>query len=125
MKMHQDSLDGSYRIVRYGADGVQINEQIYTQSLLLMPDQIITPWAPTRLEELNSSHLNEAQNLNPEVILLGTGIQQQFPDRTVMRSILQSGIGLEVMDTGSACRTYNILMGEGRRVVAALLISIQ
>ncbi|MBS3786461.1 MAG: Mth938-like domain-containing protein [Gammaproteobacteria bacterium] len=125
MKMHQDSLDGSYKIVRYGADGVQINEQIYTQSLLLMPDQIISPWAPNCLEELNSSHLTEAQSLNPEVILLGTGMEQKFPDRAVMRPILQSGIGLEVMDTGSACRTYNILMGEGRRVVAALLISTQ
>lgn len=124
MKMHQDSADGSYRIVRYGADGVQINEQIYTESLLLMPDQIITSWAPTRIEDLNGHHLTQAQSLNPEVILLGTGKHQQFPDRAVMRPILQSGIGLEVMDTGSACRTYNILMGEGRRVVAALIISI-
>lgn len=125
MKMHQDSTNGSYRIVRYGPDGVQINEQLYTESLLLMPDQVVTPWPPKRFDELNGSHLAEAQNLNPEVILLGTGVQQQFPDRAVMRPLLKSGIGLEVMDTGSACRTFNILMGEGRRVLAALIISTQ
>ncbi len=123
MKIHQDNTDGSYRIIRHGAEGVQINNQLYAQSVVVTPDQLISPWPPSTLMEMTLEHLKIAQTLDPEVMLLGTGANQQFPTREIMRPILQSGIGLEVMDTGSACRTYNILMGEGRRVVAALIIS--
>lgn len=125
MKIHQDNTEGSYRIVSHQPDRVQINETIYANSLIVTPDQLIANWPPQTFAELNETHLKVAQELNPEVILLGTGVRQQFPERAMMRPLFQSGIGLEVMDTGSACRTYNILMGEGRRVVAALIISPQ
>lgn len=123
MKIHQDPTDGSYRIIRHSAEGVQINDQLYARSVVVTPDHLISPWPPASFAEMTLEHLKMAQTLDPEVMLLGTGAQQQFPTRAIMRPILQSGIGLEVMDTGSACRTYNILMGEGRRVVAALIIS--
>ena len=78
--------------------------------------------ALARLQALSDDHLAAVHELEPEVVLLGTGARQTFPDRELMLGLLQAGIGLEIMDTASACRTYNVLMSEGRRVVAALII---
>ncbi len=122
MKMSLDGAEGVYRILGYGDGEIRINDQRHRESLLVSPDTLVTEWGPASMEALTRSHLDGALELNPEVILLGTGSTQIFPDREMMRPLLQSGIGLEIMDTASACRTYNILMSEGRRVVAALIL---
>ncbi|MDR9433078.1 MAG: Mth938-like domain-containing protein [Spiribacter sp.] len=122
MQFNQDTPDGVYRIIGYSDRNIQINEGRYERSLLLMPDVLQSDWGPASLAELASEHLAPIRALEPEIVLLGTGVVQQFPQRPLMLELIQAGIGLEVMDTSSACRTYNLLMAEGRRVLAALII---
>lgn len=122
MKMSIDSADGAYRILGYSDGEIRINDARYDTSLLVSPDTLVTEWGPTSLTALSSAHLDSVRELEPEVVLLGTGAQQTFPARDLMLSLMRAGIGLEIMDTASACRTYNVLMSEGRRVVAALII---
>ncbi len=122
MQISLDSTEGVYRILGYADGKIQINDQHYQRSLLVMPDTLVDDWGPDSVKTLQSEHLQAVRSLEPEVVLLGTGHHQVFPERALMRELLTAGVGLEIMDTASACRTYNILMGEGRRVVAALII---
>lgn len=122
MKMTLDGAEGAYQIRSYGPGQVQVNEAVYAASLVLSPDTLISDWAPRRFADLDTAHMDTALELEPEVVLLGTGARQQFPSRELMLALISRGIGLEVMDTASACRTYNILMAEGRKVVAALIV---
>ena len=123
MKMSLDSAEGAYRILGYSDGEIRINEGRYDRSLLVSPDTLLTDWGPSAPAQLTEAHLNAVRDLQPEVVLLGTGPRQVFPGRALMLSLIRAGIGLEVMDTASACRTYNVLMAEGRRVVAALIIA--
>ena len=93
-----------------------------TQSLILTPQQLIIDWEPNQLDELTAAHLDAVLNLEPELILLGTGARQQFPAMAIMQPLHRARIGVEVMDTAAACRTFNILVAEGRHVVAALMM---
>jgi uncharacterized protein len=122
MKMSLDGADGAYRIQGYADGEIRLNEVRYGESLVVAPDTLITEWGPGSLDALRAADLRAVHELDPEVVLLGTGTQQIFPGRELMLGMLEKGIGLEVMDTASACRTYNVLMSEGRRVVAALII---
>jgi uncharacterized protein len=122
MKMSLDGADGTYRIQGYGEGEIRINEVRYRESLLVTPDTLITEWGPRSVATIGPEDFRAVHDLDPEVVLLGTGEQQTFPGRELMLSVLETGVGLEVMDTASACRTYNVLMSEGRRVVAALII---
>ncbi|CAN5196005.1 Mth938-like domain-containing protein [soil metagenome] len=115
--------DGSVNLVRGYTHGcVTINEADYTQSVVLMPDRIISNWAPAGVGELSAAHLADVLDLEPEIILIGTGERLEFPERGLLAIALERGIGIECMDTSAACRTYNILVHEGRRVAAVLLI---
>jgi uncharacterized protein len=116
-----DPADG-YAINAYGDDGVVINGRRFDRSLVLMPRQIIEGWQPKSFEELVTSHFRQLAELAPDLVLLGTGRRQQFPSPHLYQALISSGIGLEVMSTAAACRTYNILMSEGRTVAAALLL---
>ncbi len=122
MKMSLDGAEGAYHIQGYSDGEIRINDVRYAESLLVTPDTLVTEWGPGSLQTLSDEHLAAVHDLEPEVVLLGTGARQTFPDRELMLGLLQAGIGLEIMDTASACRTYNVLMSEGRRVVAALII---
>ncbi|MDZ7809797.1 MAG: Mth938-like domain-containing protein [Arhodomonas sp.] len=122
MKLTEERGDGSYRIRGYDAGRIVVNETSYTTSLVLAPEALDAQWPPQRFEELAREHFDPVLALEPEVVLLGTGETQRFPSRAVMLAVLERGIGMEVMDTAAACRTYNILMAEGRRVTAALLL---
>ncbi len=122
MKMSLDGAEGAYHIQGYADGEIRINDVRHAESLLVTPDTLVTEWGPDSLQALNEAHLTAVHELEPEVVLLGTGARQTFPDRGLMLGLLQAGIGLEIMDTASACRTYNVLMSEGRRVVAALII---
>ena len=82
----------------------------------------IADWPPQTFSDLAAEHFEQIRQLAPEVVVLGTGSRLQFPRLADTRALIQANIGLEVMDTGAACRTYNILMQDGRRVVAALLM---
>jgi len=122
MKMIQEKGEGSYRIRAYQGGRVLINQSEYATSVIVTLTELMTDWAPQRVSEIEPGHIEEILALEPEIILLGTGTVQQFPSREVMKTAIQRGVGLEVMDTGSACRTFNLLMAEGRRVAAALMV---
>ena len=122
MKMSLDGAEGTYRIQGYSDGEIRINDVRYRQSLLVTPDTLVTEWGPESVATAGQGDFKAVHELDPEVVLLGTGVQQTFPSRELMLSVLETGVGLEVMDTASACRTYNVLMSEGRRVVAALII---
>ena len=93
-----------------------------TESFILTSNELLTEWPPVTLEQLSLTHFDAILALEPELILLGTGASLRFPDYEIMAHMNQRGIGLEVMDTHAACRTFNILTAEGRHVAAALLM---
>ena len=101
--------------------GIRIGDTLYTSSIILTPEQVVDGWAPRSMQELVETHLQALFNLQPEVALLGTGPTQGFLSRQLMIRTIESGIGLEVMTTAAACRTFNILASDGRRVAAALM----
>ena len=110
-------------LIRAHAPGeVTVNDTIYRASVIVLPNRIITDWPPQTLTELAASHLGELAELDSEVVLIGTGKSLRFPRAELLAPLMGSRIGFEIMDTAAACRTYNILMGEGRRVAAALMM---
>ena len=114
---------GQANLIRnYAAGCIVVNQESYTHSLIVLPQQLVADWGPQHFEALAPAHFEAVAALNPEVILLGTGQRQRFPRAELLAPLVTAGIGWEVMDTAAACRTYNILMGEGRNVAAALLM---
>lgn len=99
-----------------------INSQVLHHSLIIMPDQLIEDWEPQDINSLEQAHFDVLLPLQLEVILLGTGKTLQWPDPAVTAKLISLGIGVEVMNTGAACRTYNILMADQRRFAAALIM---
>lgn len=116
-----ESDSGGHRIEAYGCEGIRVAGRTLTTGLILTPEQLIEDWGPREVSALDAGHLRPLIELKPELVVLGTGATQVFPEPSVYLAILELGIGFEIMDTGAACRTYNILMAEGRRVAAALL----
>ncbi len=106
-------------ITAYDAEGVVVGRQRYPAGLIVTPTQIVAPWA-VQVDDLTIEKLEQVLALAPQVILLGTGTQQIFLAPQLQFTVLQRGIGLEVMNSAAACRTYNILAAEGRRVAVAL-----
>ncbi len=106
----------------YSERGVVVNAHIYDSSLIILPDKIIAPWGPSSLETVKMSDFAVLNELKPDLVILGTGERQQFPSPALYQNLIAAGIGVEVMATPAACRTYNILLTEGRQVAAALLL---
>jgi len=100
----------------------EADHESYNRTLVVTPHQLIRDWPPQCMDEIDPSHVEMLLELEPEIVLLGSGPHLQWPDPELVRLLVDRGIGFEVMDTGAACRTYNILMSEQRRVVAALLM---
>ena len=122
MQLSQDLEQGGYTIDAHESGVVQVNGERLAASCVVAPDRLIRDWAPASLDELAAEHLAELASMEPELVLLGVGERLRFPERALLQPLEQRGIGVEVMDTAAACRTYNLLKGDGRRVVAALLI---
>lgn len=122
MKLHLTQAAGQNLFTAYGEGYVQVNQHRFESSVIVMPEQLITDWAPRSLEQLTEAHFVHIASLQPEIVLLGTGNMLRFPHPRLSAALSQARIGFEVMDTYAAARTYNILMGEGRRVAAALLL---
>ncbi len=123
MHITQDFGDARYVIRGYEPGAVQVNDTRYTASLVVMPERLHTDWAPRHVEELSEPHLRLIAELEPELVILGTGARFRFPAPQVQAYFVRRGIGIEVMDTAAACRTYNVLMNEGRNVACALLLA--
>jgi len=105
----------------YSDSGVVINGVTFSRSLVVMEEKLIPDWRPDQFEDLQESDFEPFVELRPDIVILGTGERQRFPSQALYRSLIGAGIGVEVMTTPAACRTYNILTSEGRRVIAALL----
>ena len=101
---------------------IRVGERLIRASLILTATDMLLDWPPRNIRELSSEHLQRALDLEPEVILLGTGSRQEFPDAHTLAAVHRAGVGIEVMDTRAACRTYNVLVQEGRKVAAALML---
>ncbi len=108
-----------------GADGsaARINDRVLDRSFVIAPDRLIEGWPVTDARALQPADLEPLLSLQPEVLLLGSGAGQAFPPAAVMAACLGRGIGIEVMTNDAAARTFNVLAGEGRRVVAGFILA--
>jgi len=121
MHFAREDIAGTFAVRAYSATGIRVGDTDFTCSLILSASGVIDDWRPQHAHELQQDDFEPVLKLGPEILLLGTGSTLAFPSPAITGQLLQSGIGVEVMDTAAACRTYNILLSEQRHVVAALL----
>ena len=121
MKIELDRT-GLNRIRNYAPGQITVNESVLRSSVLVTPERLYPDWQVASAEALTREHFQRIAALRPEVVVLGTGARQRFPSPAALQPLVDAGIGLEVMNTPAACRTYNVLAGDGRRVLAALLM---
>jgi uncharacterized protein len=122
MKFHLSTAEGNV-FTAHGEGFVRLGAVEYRENLLVTPERIVTGWASGGFGALTEADFAALAGLAPEVALLGTGPSLRFPDPRLTRSLIEARIGLEVMDTPAACRTFNILAAEGRRVAAGILLA--
>ncbi len=121
MDITQDFADSNFVITGYNPGCVLINNEPYTQSLIVNSETLITPWEVTGISDLNESTLATIIKDQPEIVILGTGESLQLPAPKIIALFAQHRIGLEFMNTGAACRTHGILTAEGRKATAAII----
>ena len=121
MKFHLSNNPGQNIFTAHGAGYVQVNDQRYEQPVIVTPDQVIIDWHAHSFAALTEADFNLILTFQPEVLLLGTGSQHRFAHPRLYRALSNAGIGVEFMSTPAACRTFNILMAEDRKVVAGIL----
>lgn len=121
MKLHLPNTAGLNVFTAYGENYVSVNRQRHEGNLIVLPTELRPGWTNAKPEDLTEADMQQLRSLGTEVILLGTGKHLRFPPAPLLRPFAAAGIGLEVMDLQAACRTYNILATEGRKVAAALL----
>jgi len=122
MKLHLDRPIGQNIVTALGDGYVEINGQRHDASLLVMPQRLEPGWGLAGFDALGAADFAAIAALGCEVLLFGTGRRQRFPDPALLQPLIAARIGVEVMDSAAACRTYNILTAEGRNVAAALLL---
>ena len=123
MKLHLNNISGINAFTGYGEGYVMVNRQRYERNLVVLRDRLVTDWQPAGFDDLEAGHFALLAELQPEIVLLGTGARLRFPQPELTRALYEARIGLEVMDLQAACRTYNILAAEERKVAAALLFN--
>ncbi|MEI6181934.1 MAG: Mth938-like domain-containing protein [Polynucleobacter sp.] len=122
MKLQSDPHSGANTITGYGDGYIEINQTPYAHAVLLSSDGAISAWLVESFDSLEASDFDQMITLKPELILIGTGSRQRFPKPELLKSLISAKIGFEIMDSQAACRTYNILAGEGRQVLLALIV---
>lgn len=122
MKFTLDARTDVNLVRGYGPGAVRVGDRVVSKHFILAADALITEWDAPSAADLLPEHLEPVFGLKPELVLLGTGDTQQFPTARVRAAFAARGIALEAMDLGAACRTYNILVQEERRVVALLFV---
>lgn len=121
MALHLNTDDSIFLFSSIGDGYVEVNQQRYTENLIVQPKKLHPRWTAANFNDLTLADFKFLAGLGPEVLLLGTGPLLRFPPSSLLRPLIEAGIGVEVMDLGAACRTYNILANENRNVTAALL----
>ena len=122
MQLSQENPDFLYVLRGVSGAGVLVNQETLSRSFLLTPNQIVEDWRPTSAADLQPADMEAVLALQPALVLLGTGPRQKFPAAAVMAALLTRDIGIEVMESAAAARTFNVLATEGRRVVAAFIL---
>jgi uncharacterized protein len=122
MPLTLDENSAKYQIRAYRPGQIQINDKLSEQSIIIAPQALIEDWEPKSITELSADHLTAILTLKPAILLIGTGEKLTFPSIEIYGDLINHGIGVEIMDTRAACRTYNALTAEDRNVVAALII---
>jgi len=123
MKISKDTAGRDSNVIRAYAPGrVNVNDVLITRSFIVAPDRLVQDWPPQRFAELSADNLKAALALEPEILIIGTGKEQHFLGGEITAALSKGGIGVEIMDTAAACRTYNVLLSEDRKVVAAILM---
>jgi len=122
MKIAQDAGAAGNRFTGYGAGYVEVNRVRHAHSLVVGGDELLLDWPAASVQLLNADHIAALVALAPEIVLLGTGATFAFPEPALLAPLYKAGVGVEVMDTPAACRTFNILLAEGRNVIAALIV---
>ena len=122
MKFSEDMGGASYRITGYDKGWVRVNQDKLTNSFLIGPQALISDGQPQSIQTLQPEHLQALFDIGAEVILIGTGENQHFPTPETWKALVEHGVGFEVMTTAAACRTYNVLLSEARRVAAAFFL---
>ena len=123
MKFQPDVLAGTNVITRHDAGALWVGSQRFGHSLLVPWTGQVLPWAPARPDDLDAAHFEAILALQPELVIFGSGPRLKFVAPALMRALIDRRIGVETMDTPAACRTYNVLVSEGRSAVAALLMA--
>ena len=122
MKLTLEKPSADFVFGHYGDGLLKVNQASYDRSLIIFPDALHPDWPVNTIDDIDISHFAEISRRKPDIVLLGTGTQQRFPSPQLRRSLAESGLHLEFMDTAAACRTYNLLAAEGRDVAAAVII---
>lgn len=122
MKFHLSRATGNV-VTGTGAGWIRVNADEYRENLVLTTDEVRTGWGEGGFEKLAEDDFAGLLSTDPELVLFGTGATIRFPHPRLTQALAAAGIGVEVMDTAAACRTFNILAAEGRRVTAALLMA--
>ena len=122
MKFQPDQLDGVNTIARQDGVRVWVGNLSFEGSVVVPWSGAVRPWPPQRFDELAERDFAGLLQQRPEVVIFGSGARLRFPRPPLVRSLIEQRVGFEAMDTAAACRTFNILVGEGRRVVAALIV---
>ena len=123
MELQLENQPSGYRVSSFVDNAVVIGEVRYAASLIVTPEQVVPDWPPQHLDQLTVDDLGMILALGPELILVGTGNALRFPDSVILKGVMRAGIGIDFMDSRAACRTYNILAAEGRRVAAGVIIN--
>ena len=121
MKFHLANISGRNVFTAQGSAYVQVNEQRYTRPIIVTPEQVLLDWNARSFAALTESDFSHFLMLKPEILILGSGDQHRFAHPQLYRALSAAGIGVEFMSTPAACRTYNILAAEDRKVVVGIL----
>jgi uncharacterized protein len=122
MKLHADRLEGVNAVFGHGPGEISVNDTVFRHSVIVPWKGDIVAWEADTFEALTPAHFQRIADLKPELVIFGSGPRIRFPAAALLRPLIERGVGLETMDTGAACRTYNVLAAEGRSVVLAALL---
>ncbi len=117
-----DDNQAKFQIRAYQPGAITVNDKILSTSIVITPNLLLEDWGPVTVDDITPETLLPIINLKPDVLLIGTGPEQAFLSPEIYGPLINAGIGVEVMNTGAACRTYNALTSENRNVAAALLV---
>jgi len=122
VKLHSDPQSSQNTITGYGIGFLEVNQTPYSHALIVQPEGEVLAWPVEEIQDLSEDHFSMISALLPELVIVGTGKKQVFLNPKILQPLIKAKIGFEMMDSQAACRTYNILMGEGRKVFAAILL---